>query len=135
MNVPSQLLRNNWLHAEIGEVEIDAAVVVEVAGRDAHAVAARGDAALLRHVGERQRPCAVRLDDKVVPEQPAGLLSLFDEVHVEIAVVVVVEHRDARPDDLRVGELPRHPVRMRKAQAALFGAIGKPIACDVRSGT
>ena len=55
MNVPSQLLRNNWLTFEVGHVQVHAAVVVEVTGRGAHGVAVNRDAAGIGHVGETQR--------------------------------------------------------------------------------
>ena len=42
VNVPSQLLRSITLPLEAGQVEVDAAVVVEIAGRHAHAVATGG---------------------------------------------------------------------------------------------
>src|SRR6266850_2245113 len=49
--------------SEIGEVEVDAAVVVEVAGRHPHAISTRVDPALLGHIREMQRarPVGVHL--------------------------------------------------------------------------
>ena len=56
---------------EARDVEIDPAVVVEVAGRRTHSVAGRNDAARLRHIGETQRPRAICVDGQVVAKEPA----------------------------------------------------------------
>ena len=56
--------------AEAGQVEIDPAVVVDVAGGHAHAVAPRLDAALLRHISEAKDSGSVRLHLEVVAIQP-----------------------------------------------------------------
>ena len=119
--VVEQLVR-----AEVGQQQIDAAVVVDVAGRDAEAVLTRIDAALVGHVREVERPRAVRTHLQVVAKQTSAKrqrsrrrrhqrvgqrfarpehLALHDE-HVEIAVVVEVEERDAGRQDLRVVALP-----------------------------
>src|SRR6185369_5273992 len=48
----------------------------------------------------------------------------YDE-DVEVAVVVVVEQRDARRHDLRVVELAGHPVEMHEVEAALLRAFSE----------
>ena len=63
------------LPLEAGAVDIDAAVVVEVAGRHAHAVAPDVDAARVGDVGEVQRACAVGVDDQVVAKQAIAELA------------------------------------------------------------
>src|SRR5262249_26215229 len=92
--------------SEIRHVEIDAAVVVEVARRRSHAVASRDDAARLRHVGKVQVPPSIRANLQVVAKEPAASLrrpggsgagrsglqgGSLDEKEIEIAIVVVVE--------------------------------------------
>ena len=56
--------------SEIGEVEIDAAVVVEVAGRHPHAIPTGVDPALLGHIREMQRARPVGVDLQVISEKP-----------------------------------------------------------------
>ena len=119
--VPEQLIRS-----EVRQVEVDAAVVVEVPCRDAHPIPARVDAAPLGHVGEPQRARAVRVDLQIVAVEPTverqrsfrrehrlaeGLARAqhlpLHEVDVEVAVVVVVEQPDTRRDDLGLIETRR----------------------------
>ena len=78
----------------------------------------------------------------VIPEQPAAewlfrlhecLLhrlrpehpSLWHE-HVEVAVVVVVEERNAGRHHLGIQEVAGHPVEVRHPQPTRFGGIGEP---------
>ena len=50
----------------------------------------------------------------------------LNEVHVEVAVVVVVEQRDARRDDLGVVEPPGHAVDMDEVETGLLRPIDEP---------
>src|SRR4029077_12923854 len=100
------------------EVDVDAAVPIEVARGDAHPVTARVDAALIGDVREMERAGAVRIDLQVVAEESrlerrrAGRLNFGDvaypehvslrKQHVEIAVVVIVEEGDAARQPFRV---------------------------------
>ena len=137
--VAEQLVRS-----EVGDVEIDAAIVVEIAGRHAHAISARVDPAPGGHVGESQRAAAVGVNLQIVPKQAASQrrgitrreqrigerlfsqhLSLDDE-DVEVAVVVVVEERDAGRHDFGVIELAGHAVEMREGQPGWRSGVGKP---------
>ena len=138
--VVEQLVRS-----KVGEQEVDPAIVVDVRGRDAETVLSRVDAALGRHIREVERAGAVGANLQIVAEQPAGerlgivrgdqrgpriLVRLqhppLHDIDVEIPVVVVVEQRDARGEDFRVGELPRRAVEVHEVEARLFSAVGKP---------
>ena len=124
--VAQQLIRS-----ELGDIQIDAAVVVVVAGRGAHAVAAHVDAALFGDVGEASgvpdrrsaRDGSLRNsrelnglfggDNAESISLAAEHVALNDE-HIEIAVVVEVEQRDARRHDFRVIEVAGHAVEVRE---------------------
>ena len=129
--------------AQSGAVDVDKTVVVEIACRHAHAVRLDIDPALLGDVGEVQRPRAVGVHDQVVPEQAilerrvrlehrlaerlaAQHLSLH-EVDVEVAVVIVIEQRDAGRHDFRIVELARHAVEVHEVEAGRFGAFSEPL--------
>src|SRR5207249_4798486 len=49
------------------------------------------------------------------------------QIEVQIAVVVVVEQRRARADDLGVVELPRHPAEVKESQRGFFSTIDEPV--------
>ena len=104
--VPEQLIR-----PQVGEVEVDPAVVVEVAGGDADAVPGGLDAGALGDVDEAERARAVgarlevvaveavgegrrrrRREDPFLGRRVVDRVALA-EVDVEVAVVVVVEQR------------------------------------------
>src|SRR5262245_44714799 len=55
--------------AKSRDIQIDAAIIVVVANRGAHAVLSRFDDGGLRHVRERHDTCAVRSDLEIVAEQ------------------------------------------------------------------
>ena len=140
---PVAVVVEQLVRAEVGEVEIDAAVVVDVAA--AAPIDSRGlDAALRRDVGEAERSAAVGPDLKIVAietalwrrrtrdlqrcgtacptaEQP----SLWNE-DVEIAVVVEIEQRRSRREDLGDEELPRRTVDVHEVEAGLFCPVGEP---------
>ena len=126
VNVPSPRLRNMRLAAEEGHVEIDPAVVVDVAGGGAHAVADDGETAALGHVGEPQSPIAVQ--PEIVAIQPASRRTTsracagrqrrsLNREHIEIAVVVVVEDCAAAADDLRQEQLTGGAVDVGEVEA------------------
>src|SRR5262249_42320385 len=96
------------LVAVVGDEQIGVAVVVVVAGADALAPAAAGDAGLRGDVGERAVavvPIEMAHWCGVVRRRQAGAV---DEKDVRPAVVVVVEDRDAaagRLEDVLLGAL------------------------------
>src|SRR5262245_9505503 len=65
------IVAEHLIAAEIRQIQIDAAVVVEVAGCDAHPVVARDDSALIGHVREMQLTCSVGTNLQVIAVQPA----------------------------------------------------------------
>ena len=81
------------------------------------------------------------LDAQIVPVQTIGQrraaarrrraraerLALH-EIHVEVAVLVVVEERDAGADHLGHVELARHAVDVDEVEAGVRGAIDEPVA-------
>ena len=144
VNVPFAVVAEQLVRrVELGQVQIGPAVVVDVAHRDAHAVAAGVDAALRGDVGEVQPPGAIGLDAQIVPVEPirqrraaarggrrrAERLTLH-QIHVQVAVLVVVEERDAGRQHLGHVELTRHAVDVDEVEAGFPGAIHEP----VRSG-
>jgi hypothetical protein len=50
------------------------------------------------------------------------------QIHVEVAVLVVVEERHARADHLGHVELTRHAVDVHEVEAGVRGAIDEPVA-------
>ena len=99
----------------VGDVEVDPAVAVEVGGDDAEAVAVgAADARLVGHVGESSvavvavedvfdRPDVPRRAEERDPVVAAAMgiagidpIAVVGDVDVQVAVVVVVEHRPAR---------------------------------------
>ena len=98
--------------ADVRDIEVDPSVVVEVGGRDAHAVAARVDARLPGHVGESRRRLAARPGEPgrgeiVAVEAVLGRtfslpreagrvrarrqLGALNKIKVEVAIVVIVK--------------------------------------------
>ena len=125
--VSKQLVR-----PEVGHVEIDPAVVVEVAGRRAHAVAGRDDAAAIGHVGEAKSRSAFRLRDRCDTSGSAGRVralrtrskrGALHREQIEVAVVVEVEQRPAGADDLRQQQLTSGAVDVDEVDARLRGDV------------
>ena len=129
----------------VRQIQVDAPVVVEISRGHAHPVRMRvyaarfGDVREMQHarpVGqhaqivpvkaplERQRG---RLDRRLAQRLPFAQHLPLDDVHVEVAVVVVVQQRDARRQHLRKIEFSRHPVEVGEPQAGLLGPIDEPI--------
>jgi hypothetical protein len=52
----------------------------------------------------------------------------LDDIHVEIAVVVVVEERDAGWKDLRIKKLPRGTVEVNEVESCFQRPIDEPLA-------
>src|SRR5262249_9776538 len=107
------------------DVEIGEAVVVEVAGRDAHAVAANAGAAPFRDVVE----CAVAAiaiqpiaTARGFLEQAAALY----EIHIEEAVVVHVEQRGPAAHDFRQVVLGLVARAVDEADSGALGDIFEP---------
>ena len=80
-------------------------------------IVAEQPAAQQRRIARREPRGAERL----VSQHP----SLNDE-DVEVAVVVVVEQRDARRHDLRVEQLARHAVEVNEVQTRLRRQVDEP---------
>jgi hypothetical protein len=126
--------------AKSGEIQVEPAVVVDVADRDPHSVAARTNATRCGDVGEMTGPAAIRFDFEIVAVQPVAEPSgrnwnqgravaehfPLHEIDIEITVVVVIEQRDARRHDFGLIELAGHAVEMHKVETDFVRAIGKP---------
>ena len=91
-----------------------------------------------------QRSLPVRPDEEIVSEETIpewtcrwirGVLErllcaehrALDQVHIEVAVVVVIEQGDAGRHDLGVVPLTRHAVEVDEVEACLFGALDEPL--------
>ena len=92
---------------DVRHVEIDAAIVVVIAGARAHAVVAVLDAGLRGDVLER---AVAAVPEETVPcparDRRIGERSAIDQEHVDPAIVVVVEEQPARAhrfDQMLVG--------------------------------
>ena len=135
--------------SEAGQVQVGPAVVVHVAGRHAHAVAAHGDARLGGHVGEPEPAPAVDRDLQIVAVEPvAGRLIrgrreqrvavpeqlALHEVDVEVAVVVVVEQAGAGSGHLGLVEPAGHPVEVHEVEAGLGGPVDEPLHVGLGHG-
>ena len=57
----------------------------------------------------------------------------LNQIDIQVAVVVVVEHRDARPYSLGLIELAGHPVEVDEPEAGRLGPVGEPLEFAVRS--
>ena len=116
--------------AEVRHVEVDVAVVVDVPGRDAHAVAGRDDPGRVGHVREAQRAL---LAQEVAEEPVAGRVVrrrrtqggrrvavaqhvALHEVGVQVAVTVRVEEGASRSERLAEVELAGHPVEVHEVE-------------------
>ena len=124
--------------AEVGDVEVEVSVGVVVAHSDAHAVAVVSDAGGVGDIGERQLS---GWDEIVAEEAVAGRLVLgrrerwwlvagveggaLQEVDVEVAVVVVVEERDAGSGDFRQVVFAGGSGDVLKAEAGCFGGFAE----------
>src|SRR5438093_13190665 len=56
----------------------------------------------------------------------------MDDIDIEIAVVVVVEQRDARRQDLRIEKLSRCAVEVDEVEAGFSRAIDEPVSLTRR---
>src|SRR3989442_952858 len=126
---------------------INAPVVVHVSRRHTESVAPGVDSTLLGHIREVQCPRAVRKNAQVVAVQPSperqaggpgryqgirrGLATgehvPLNDVDIEIAVVVVIEQRDARWKDLGIVELAGAAVEMHEVKARGGCLIAEPL--------
>ena len=118
---PVAVVAKQLVWPEAGAIQVDPAVIVDVTRCDAHTIRARArvQAALRGDVREAQGAGSVRVHLEIVPiqtirrrrsleraggavraEQPA-----LHEIDVEVAIVVEVEHRRARIQDLAHVEL------------------------------
>ena len=84
-----------------------------------------------RDVGEAQRARAIRRDRQVVAIEPivgasAREPAALNQIHIEVVVVVEVEERDTRAENLGHVELTRHAVDVNEVEAGGGGAIDKP---------
>src|SRR5688572_19367185 len=110
----------------VGDVEIDGAVVVVVAGAGPHAVLAMADAGLGRHVLELSIPA--------IAEQPvpgggrhlrAGDGAAVHEKDVHPAVVIEIDEQPARSHDLREVFVGARAVDVRDAEAGGRGNVAE----------
>ena len=122
---------------ERGDEEIGIAVVVVVADRGAHAVHTQANAGGFGDIREMQRAAAVGGGNEIVAEEATGRRSAspasrlrrgverqgraLHEEDVEIAVVVVIEERDAGAHDLRQKVVAAGAVDVRKRQTGCCG--------------
>ena len=131
---------------EIRDVQVDAAIVVEIGCGDTHAVPAGIDSALFGDVGEIERARSVRVHHQVISEQApfeghrggwdgrlAQCLSLAEhlslhEEDIEVAIIVVVQERNPARQHLGKIEFAGHPVEIGERQAALVRPVDKPLA-------
>ena len=143
---PAAVVAEQVVAAEPEAVDVDPAVVVEVPGRRAHAVGGHAEAAPRGDVGEAQGAGPVRVDFEIVPveavgqgppgpgrtgrrlvRRPAGTEHLaLDEIDVEVAVVVEVEQRPARPHDLGGVVRAGHAVEMHEVEPRRRRPIREP---------
>ena len=107
--------------APVRDVEVEAAVAVEVAGADAVAPRGRVDPRLARHVLELPAP-EVAVEHVLVRDALAGGRELGgrDQVDVEASVAVVVDERDAASARLE------DVVLRRSAAVGCASAAGRP---------
>ena len=136
--------------SKIRKVQVDAPVVVEVPGCDSKPVRPRADPTRIRDVGKSQRARAVCVHLQVIAEKPTlerqrtlrreqgGACPehlTLNEKNIEVAVVVVIKHRDAGRQILGVIPLTRHAIEMDEVEAGFVGAVGKPLVPRTRAGT
>ena len=121
--------------AVIGDIEIDVAVVVVVAGRHAHAFIGVAHAGRFGDIGEGQFAASVEIiAEQAVAGFPARRhghqrLALrssgiaLDQINVHIAVVVVVDQRGARSHHFGKKHLARGAGILPEVDPGLFGDI------------
>ncbi len=133
---------------QTGSIDVHETVVVIVGGCDAHAERCHVDPAWPTHIREVQRSLPVGAHDqiiskKTIPEWTSRRIGrvlerllaehrTLNQVHIEVAVVVVIEQRDAGRHDLRVVLFAGHAVEVDEVEADLRGAFGEPL-CVSRS--
>ena len=130
---PVAVVAPQLIDAEIGQEQIDPAVVVDISRGHAQAELIGDDAARVGDVGEAQLARAL-VNSKVVsvqaalecprlgrPERPP-----LNEVDVQIAVVVVVEQPDARRQNFGIVEASRGTVDVHEVDARRLRDIGEP---------
>ena len=113
--------------AERGDEQIEIAVVVVVADRDAHAVRLDTGMRLLGHVRELQRPPLADRRQIVAKESrrfraadvARGQRAALHDEDIEIAVVVVVEQGDARAHHLGQVVVAGRAVDVREGQSSV----------------
>ena len=131
--------------AEVGDIEVGPAVVVVVAGGDAHAVAAGADAAGRGDVDKARPSAAVGPHLQVVAVQPVDRSirrcradrvesTALHQVDIQIAVTVEVEQRPAGTHHLAEVEAAGHAVDMRKVEPAGRRDVDKQIFSRRRGG-
>ena len=123
--------------AQIRDVQVEVAVVVDVADRGAHAVAR----VVEPRIRGRVRETAARaLPVEAIATRLAGdLAARVREVEIEQAVAIGVERRHAAAHDRRHRVRPRRAGRVDEVEAGLAGHVDEPHAargrrCRRRSG-
>ena len=138
--------------AEVGDVEVDPAIVVDVPRRRPHSVAERDDSALRGHVGKAQVGRPVRVHVQIVSKEPVSERRLFrrrkegvvqvlagsqhltlHQVDVQIAVVVVVEEGAPGPHHFAEVILSGHSVEVAKVDSDSLGDVLEKIGTGVAS--
>ena len=123
---PASGIAIQGVRPDVGDVEVDQSVVVDVSGARAHPVVAVLDVRAGRHILEGP-VAAVSIQavtgaprDRRIGERPA-----VNEKHVEPAVVVEVEEEAARPHDFREELLLAGAVDVNEIQSGRGGDISK----------
>src|SRR5262245_23682687 len=91
------------VRAKVGEIEIDGAIVVEVAGGDAHPVATNGRTAFRRHVLKRA-VAAISVELVAAARRAVEQTAALHQIEIEIAVAVHGEKGGPASHDLRQEE-------------------------------
>jgi hypothetical protein len=111
---------------EVRDVQVDVAIVVEVPGRGAHAIAAILGAAALRYVLED--PVA-GVAKELVPCAPGRIgqdAVGLHEIRVEVAIAIHVEERAAAGGDLRVEVACVVPGAVLELEAGVLRRLDEP---------
>ena len=138
---PVAVVVKQLVRPERGPVQVDPAVVIEVSHGHAHAVAVGRQSTLRRDIGEMHGARPIRVHHEVVPiepirqrafrrseqRRPGPEQSALHEIDVEVAVVVVIEQRDAGPHDLGLIELPGHAVEVDEVDPRRRRLIDEPL--------
>jgi hypothetical protein len=112
--------------ADVRDVQVGDAVVVEIAGSNTHPITDGVRAAARCDVVER--PVAA-VPVEAMPGQLTGggeQIAALHEIQIEIAVVVHVEQRDAATHDFREVELLCVPGAMREGDPRALGDVFEP---------